>query len=150
MKIHVFDVDRLPRCVLDRTWPNLAAKSAKNDPKMAPQNDPKSTKNRCHKMIEILIDKKGGRVVFLGRPGGMCWPPGGIIGGAKNSLFEIGRCLRHIMALRCTDFGVRSSTPCSTPTGRAADLSVPRIPPVPGSMISSSSAYRLAANQLIT
>ena len=89
MKIHVFDVDKLSRCVLDRTWPNLAAKSAENDPKLATQNDPKSTKNRCQKMIEILIEKKGGRVVFLGRPGGMRWPPGGIIGGAKDSLFEI-------------------------------------------------------------
>ena len=58
MKIHVFDEDKLPRRVLDRTWPNLAAKSAENDPKMAPQDDPKSTKNRCQKMIEILIDNK--------------------------------------------------------------------------------------------
>ena len=57
----------------------------------------------------------------MGRPGGMRWPPGGIIGGAKDSLFEICRYLRHIEALRCTDLGVRSSTLCSTPTGRAAD-----------------------------
>ena len=54
-------------------------------------------------MIEILIEKKGGRVVFLGRPGGMRWPPGGIIGGAKDSLFEICRYLMHIMALRFGD-----------------------------------------------
>ena len=33
----------------------------------------------------------------------MRWPPGGIIGGAKNSLFEICRCLRRIMALRFGD-----------------------------------------------
>ena len=58
MKIHVFDVDKLSRHVLDRTWPNLAAKSAENDPKMAPQNDPKSTKNGCQKMIKIWIDFK--------------------------------------------------------------------------------------------
>ena len=37
-----------------------------------------------------------GRRVFLERPGGMRWPPGGIIGGAKNTLFEIW----HIMAGR--------------------------------------------------
>jgi hypothetical protein len=66
---------------------NLAAKMAKNDPNMAPQDDPKSTQNRCQKMIEILIEKKVLRVHFLGRPGGMRWPPGGIIGGAKNSAF---------------------------------------------------------------
>ena len=96
---------------------------------MAPKNDPKSTKNRCEKMIEILNHVKTGGTAFLGRPGGMRWPPAGIIGGAKNSLFEIGRCLRHIMALRCTDFGVRSSTPCSAPTGRAADLIASCIPP---------------------
>ena len=120
-KIHVFDVDKLSRRVLDRTWPNLAAKRAENDPKMAPQDDPKSTKNGCQKMIKILIAKKGRRVVFLGQPGGMRWPPGGIIGGAKNSLFEICKYLRHMMALRFRDFGVRSGTLGSAPTGRAAD-----------------------------
>ena len=103
VKFHVFDVDRLPRRVWDRSWPILAAKSAQNDPNLAPQNDPKSTPNRCPKTIEILIENKGGRGVFLGRPGGMRWPPGGIIGGAKNSLFEICRCLRHIKALRFGD-----------------------------------------------
>ena len=100
MKIHVFDKDKLSRRVLDRTWPNLAAKSAENDPKMAPQDDPKSTQNRCQKMIKMLIENKSVLVIHLGRPGGMRWPPGGIIGGAKNSLFEICRCLRHIRALR--------------------------------------------------
>ena len=129
MNIHVFDAAKLSRPVLDRTWPNMTAKTAENDPKMAAQNDPKSSKNRCQKMIEILIDKKGGRVVFLSRPGGMRWPPGGIIGGAKNSLFEICRCLRHVRALRCTDFGFRSSMRCSTPPGRAADSIAMRIPP---------------------
>ena len=74
----------------NRTWkPNLAAKSAENDPKMAPQNDPKSTKNRCQKTIEILIENNTNFVIHFGRPGGMRWPPGGIIGGAKNSLFEL-------------------------------------------------------------
>ena len=120
-EIHVFDEDKLSRRVLDRTWPILAAKSAKNDPNLASQNDPKSTKNRCQKMIDILIDFKMGGTAFLGRPGGMRWPPGGIIGGAKNSLFEICRCLRHVRALRCTDLGFRSGTLGSAPTGRAAD-----------------------------
>ena len=101
--MHVFDVDRLPRRVLDRSWPILEAKRAENDPKLAPQSDPKSTKNRCQKMIEILIEKRTNFVIHFGRPGGMRRPPGGIIGGAKNSLFEIGRCLRHIMALRFGD-----------------------------------------------
>ena len=100
VKIHVFDVDRLPRRVLDRSWPILAAKSAQNDPNLAPQDDPKSTKNRCQKMIEILIELRTHVPLLLSRPGGMRWPPGGIIGGAKNSLFEICRCLRHIRALR--------------------------------------------------
>ena len=103
MNIYVFDVDKLSRRVLDRTWRNLAAKSAENDPKMAPQNDPKSTKNRCQKMIEILIEKRTNFVGHLGRPGGMRWPPGGIIGGAKNSLFELCRYLKYIMALRFGD-----------------------------------------------
>ena len=58
MKIHVFDVDKLSRCVLDRTWPILAAKSAENDPKLAPQDEPKWSKNRDPKNIKILIEKK--------------------------------------------------------------------------------------------
>ena len=84
MKIHVFDEDKLSRRVLDRTWPNLVAKRAENDPKMAPQDDPKSTKNRCQKTIEILIDFQRAIVRFRGWPGGMRWPPGGIIGGLKT------------------------------------------------------------------
>ena len=138
MKIHVFDVDQLSRRVLDRTWPNLGAKRAENDPKMGAQDDPKSTQNRRQKMINILIEKRTNFEIHLGRPGGMRWPPGGIIGGAKDSLFELCRYLMHIMALRFGDlalasaFGVRSSTPGSAPPGRAADSSVPRIPPVPG------------------
>ena len=31
---------------------------------------------------------KTGIVQIWGRPGGMRWPPGGIIGGSKNTLFE--------------------------------------------------------------
>ena len=43
----------------NRTWkPDLAAKSAQNDPNLAPQDDPKSIKNRRQKSIEILIDNK--------------------------------------------------------------------------------------------
>ena len=89
MKIHVFHEDKLSRRVFDLTEPHLAAKSVENDPQMALQNDPKTTKNRCQKMIKILIDFKIAGSVFLKRPGGMRWPPGGIIGGARNTLFDI-------------------------------------------------------------
>ena len=88
MKIHVFDVDKLSRRILDRSWPILAAKSAQNDPNLAPQDDPKSIKNRCQKMLKILIDFKTAGMRFLGRPGGMRRAPGGIIGGVKNSARE--------------------------------------------------------------
>ena len=56
MKIHVFDVDQPSRRVFDRTWRILASKSAKNDPKRTLQNDPKSIRKRCQKIIKILID----------------------------------------------------------------------------------------------
>ena len=78
-------------------------------------------------MIEILIEKEAVQPIHLGRPGGMRWPPGGIIGGAKDSLFELCRYLMHIIALRlgalalASAFGCRSGTPCSAPPGRAAD-----------------------------
>ena len=85
MKFHVFDEDKLSRRVLDRTWPNLAAKSAKNDPKMAPQDDPKSTKNRCQKMIKILIHFKRAMTRFWGWPGGARWALGGKTRGVKNA-----------------------------------------------------------------
>ncbi len=81
MKIHVFDVDKLARRVFDRTWPDLAAKKAQNDPNLAPQDDPKSTLNRVQKMIKISIDFKTAAGRFLESPGGMRGPPGGIIGG---------------------------------------------------------------------
>ena len=131
----VVDEYQLSRGVLDRTWPNLNTKSAENDPNLALQDGPKSIKNRCAKIVEILIDFKTAAGCFLGPPGGMRWPPGGIIGGSKNypaglwfCILKICRCLRHIMALRFEDlksidwaFGFLSDTRCSTPTGRAAD-----------------------------
>ena len=86
--------------VLGNNKSNLATKRAENDRKMTPQNDPKSSKNRCQKMIKMLIDIKTNFAIHFGRPGGMRWPPGGIIGGAKDSLFEICRYLRQIMASR--------------------------------------------------
>ena len=88
VKIHVFDVDKLPRHAFDRTWPNLAAKSAENDPNLAPQDDPKSIKNRVQKMIKILIAFKTAAVRFLGQTGGMRDPPGGTLGRSKNSAKE--------------------------------------------------------------
>ena len=51
LKKHHFSTNRTCK-------PNLAAKSANNDPKMDPQNDPKSTKNQHEKIIKILIEKK--------------------------------------------------------------------------------------------
>ena len=106
MKIHVFDVDKLSRRVLGRTWPNLGAKKAENDPKMAPQNDPKSIKHRCQKLIEILIEKRALRPIHFGRPGGMRWPPGGIIGGAINLLFELCRYLKAYYGFKMWRFGL--------------------------------------------
>ena len=88
VKNHVFDADRLPRRVLDRSWPILAAKSAENGPNLAPQDDPKSTKNRVQKMIKILIDFKTARVRFLGSTGGMRSPQGGTLGRSKNPAKE--------------------------------------------------------------
>ena len=81
-KIHVFDKDKLSRCVLDRTWPNLVAQNAKHDPMMPLLNDPKSSNNRCQQMIESLIEKKAVRgqradavpVPSRRVPGGMCTP----------------------------------------------------------------------------
>ena len=109
MKIHVFDEDQLSRRVLDPTWPILAAKRAENDLKMAPQNGPKSIQNGAQKMIIFFIDFKSIRPIHFGRPGGMRWPPGGIIGGAINPLFEICRYLMHVMALRFGDLAFASA-----------------------------------------
>ena len=66
MKIHVFDVDKLPGCVLHATWPNLGAKSAENDPNLAPQDKPKSPKIRVQKLIKVLTDFKTEGVALLG------------------------------------------------------------------------------------
>ena len=75
--ICTFVVDVLSRRVLDRTWLNLGAKKAENDPNLAPQDDPKSTKNRVQKIIKIVIAFKTVGTRFLGRPGGMRSLPGG-------------------------------------------------------------------------
>ena len=88
MKIHVFDVDRLPRRVLDRSWLILEAKRAENDPNLAPQDDPKSIQNRVQKMIQILIDVKTAGMRFLDPTGGMRNPQGGTLGRSKNSAKE--------------------------------------------------------------
>ena len=68
MNIYVFDVDKLSRRVLDRTWPNLGAKKAENDPKLAPQNDPKSIQKSMPKidrnfdrfLIDFWTPQEGG------------------------------------------------------------------------------------------
>ena len=104
MKIHVFNVDTLPRRVLGRTWPNLGAKSAKNDPKMAPQNDPKSIKKRCPKMIKILIDYKRGSARFGGWPGGLRGALGGKQGGGKMPMMRGNSCLATSSAI--SDFNL--------------------------------------------
>ena len=93
VNIHVFDVDQFPRRVFDRTWRILASKSAKNDPKMAPQNDPKSIQKRCQKMMKILIDFKRAIVRFGAWPGGLRWPLGGNIRG----VIICQRCLKFLM-----------------------------------------------------
>ena len=88
VKNHVFDVDQLSRRVLDPSWPILAAKSAKNDPNLAPQDDPKSSKNTVQNMIKILIDFKTAIPRLLGPTGGMRSPQGGTLGRSKNSAKE--------------------------------------------------------------
>ena len=109
----------------------MAAQSAKHDPKMAPQNDPKSIKYRCQKMIEILIEKKR----FLGASWAGPAECAGLLGdyrGGKNSLFEICRCLRHIMALRFGDLAFASAFGSSVwhallrPSGAGGGLTSPR------------------------
>ena len=42
-------------------------------------------KNRCQKMIKILIAKKAFLVIHLGRPGGLRWALGGKTRGVKNA-----------------------------------------------------------------
>ena len=102
MKVHFFDEVQLAGHVLDRTWPNLDTKSAENDPKMAPQNDPESIKKRCQKMIKILIDFKRAIVRFGGWPGGLRWPLGGKTRGVRNaqdlSIIDVRRLLPQLLA----------------------------------------------------
>ena len=97
MNIHVFDVDKLSRRVFDGTWPLLASKSAKNDSKMAPQNDPKSTKNRDQKMIKILIASKRPTVRSRGPSGGLR----GALGGNIRGVMICQRCLKFEKLLTC-------------------------------------------------
>ena len=66
----------------------MATNNAENDPKMAPQNDPKSIKNRCQKMINILIDYQEGFARFRGWPGGLRGALGGKTRGVKNASDE--------------------------------------------------------------
>ena len=73
----MFDVDKLSRRVLERTWPILAAKSAENDPKMAPHDGSKSVKNGVPKMIKFLIEKQLAIMGLGGWPGGLRWALGG-------------------------------------------------------------------------
>ena len=49
----VFDVEKLSKCILDRTWPNLGAKKAEHDPKLEPKSFPKGTQNCMQKMSGI-------------------------------------------------------------------------------------------------
>ena len=135
MKIHVFDVDKLARRVLDRTWRILGAKSAENDPNLAPQDDPKSIKNRVQKMIKILIDFKTAGMRFLARPGGMRKPPGGILGGKKtppkkicSNMLATSAKLLATWATSATAIGDLTHRDLA-PTGRAADPIASRIPP---------------------
>ena len=61
-------------------------------------------------MIEVSMEKRRSERAFLGparRNALASWEDYGEL---KNSLFEICRYLRHIMALRFRDLGVRSSS----------------------------------------
>ena len=62
-----------PKRVLKPTWPNLAAIMAENDPQMGPQDEPKSTKNRCQKTIKILIEKRTAGVRLWGPAWRTAW-----------------------------------------------------------------------------
>jgi len=84
----------------------LAAKSAKHDPNLAPQNDSKSTKNRRQTSIEILIDNKNHFVRHLGQSGGMRWPPGGITRGSKEKHFEDLQVSKEHYGFKMCSFGL--------------------------------------------
>jgi len=64
VKIYVFDVDKLSRRVLDRTWPNLAAKKAENDPNLASQDEPKIDQNRTQNESKMKTIFKSEKIVF--------------------------------------------------------------------------------------
>ena len=64
---------------------HLAAKRAKKEPKLTPQNDPKSIKNGARKMIKKSIKKKTVIPRFWGWPGGLRWALGGKIRGVKHT-----------------------------------------------------------------
>ena len=63
----------------------MAAKSAENDPKMAPQDGSKSVKNGVPKMIKILIEKQLAIMRLGGWPGGLRWALGGKTRGVKKA-----------------------------------------------------------------
>ena len=63
----------------------MAAQSAQNDPKLGPQNDPRSIQNRVQKMIKNLIASKGEFMRLGGWPGGVRGPLGGNKRGVINA-----------------------------------------------------------------
>ena len=63
--------EKLHFCKQSHLEAQLGLQKGENDPKMAPQNDPKSIKNRCQKMTKIWIDFQDGLVGFRGWPGGL-------------------------------------------------------------------------------
>ena len=75
-KNHIFSTKRARK-------PNLAAKSAENDPNLAPQDEPKSIKNRCQKMIKFWVASKRAMPRFRGWPGGLRGALGGKIRGVS-------------------------------------------------------------------
>ena len=113
---------------MDRSWPILAAKSAKNDPNLAPQDDPKSIKNRVQKMIKILIDFKTGWHCIFGpdrRNALASWrgPKGGPKTQPKNYAVRCRDLLLrswHLWPLQHLRLGVRDAVALA-PAGRAAD-----------------------------
>jgi len=133
VKIHVFDIDQLPRRVLDRTWPNLAAKSAKNDSKLPPQDDPKSIKNRCQKSIKILIDLRATSPRLLGSPRRNALASWGDYRGVKKLHFIDLHIYIAYSGYKIWRFGISigpkepgSSTPRLRPGGAGGGLTSPR------------------------
>ena len=81
MKIHVFDVDKLSRSILDPTWPILAAKKAQHGPKMGPSKRSKIGQKWMSKNDENVDRHQDNLAGNFLRSGGMRGPSGGIIGG---------------------------------------------------------------------